>query len=274
MTLLDLSLYAIALLSMVAVIRVLLGWLLPRHRPPAARRAPPDPVLLDRLRQQTEGWARRGRIAAITTAATLPDERLTPLGEVWLTRGDDSDARDALAHKAVRLFPAARVLTQLTQTPRTGGTEWRATACAAQPLPQTGTVAPVLVDGSNVVMWEVNAGLAQRPTLATLAQVLDLIVAEGRAATIVFDATIGHKLAGRYLSAAQLSAQLGHRAHVSVHVVGKGEIADATLIAMARDSGAEIVTNDLYRDHARPATVRLRPGFSAGGHVELPPVIG
>lgn len=266
MTLLDLSLYAIALLSLVAVVRVLLGWLVP------PRHAPPDPALLSRLRQQTEGWARRGRIAAITTATTLPGERLTPLGEVWLTRADSSDGTDALAHKAVRLFPAARVLTQLTKTPRTGGFEWRATACAALSPPTTGAAAPVLVDGSNVVMWEVNAGLAPRPALAPLARVLDLIAIEGRAATVVFDATIGHKFGGRYLSAGQLSALLGHRARVRVHVVNKGETADAALIAMARDTGAEIVTNDLFRDHARPAAVRLRPGFSACGQVELPPV--
>lgn len=269
MSLLDLSLYVIALLALVALVRVVLGWFLPARMP---HRAPPDPALLNRLRQQTEGWARRGRIAAITTQTMLPGERLTPLGEVWLTRGDDSDASDALAHKAARLFPAARVLTQLTQTSKEGGTEWRATACAALPMPKTGVTAPVLVDGSNVVMWEVNAGLARRATLAPLMHVLDLIAVEGRKATVVFDATIGHKLGGRYLSAGQMSALLGHRAQVSVHVVNKGETADAALIAMARDSGAEIVTNDLYRDHARPAAVRLRPGFSAGGHVELPPV--
>lgn len=223
------------------------------------------------LRAEAQRLARRGRIAAITSDTRLPGAGLKPLGEVWLTRpAKDQDATDALAQKAVRLFPEARALTGLTVRPHKGGREWRATACGPrQPRPRPARAA-VLIDGSNVVNWEVNAGLTRHPSLRPLIGVIDLLLAEGHSPRIIFDASIGHRLGRGYQSAADLKRQL-NRPAVDVSVVDKGTNADTVLLATASRLGADIVTNDLYRDHARPPEVQLRPGFSIGGEVELCP---
>ena len=129
-------------------------------------------------------------------------------------------------------------------------------------------VAPVLVDGSNVVMWQKNAGLAKEARLETLIEVLDQIATEGRPARVIFDATIGYNLAGRFLHEGDLRRMI-NRPSVSLQVVNKGETADAALLAEAATTGAPIVTNDRYRDHIRPRGLRLRGGGYSKGRIRL-----
>ena len=125
-------------------------------------------------------------------------------------------------------------------------------------------VAPVLVDGSNVVMWLKNAGMETGARLDTLVSVLDQLADEGKPARVIFDATIGYNLEGRFLHAGDLRRRL-RRPGVSVTVVPKGTTADAALIDEAVTTGSPIVTNDRYRDHPRHTQVRLRQGrFVAG----------
>ena len=244
----------------------------PRLSPAEAERRRAD------LRQETERLALRGRIFDITEADSLPGLRLSPLGEVWITRDNPRDASGALARKAAAMFPEARVLAGLSKTRKGDRVEWRATACTAEmtdlaqsPRPH-GRAGAVLVDGSNVAMWEVNAGLAGKPSLTPVSGVLARLEEEGRDALVIFDASIGHKIGGRFLSASALATRLGQRGGVEVRVVDKGQTADAELIDHAFRTGAEIVTNDLYRDHPKARFLRKRPGFSVEGQVELPPL--
>ncbi len=127
---------------------------------------------------------------------------------------------------------------------------------------------PVLVDGSNVVMWQKNAGLDTAARLDTLADVLGQLEAEGHQPRVIFDATIGYKLEGRYLHEGELRRRL-NRPDLSVMVVNKGETADAALLSEAGQTGAPIVTNDRYRDHQRPKGLRLRQGRFDKGRIRL-----
>ncbi len=100
----------------------------------------------------------------------------------------------------------------------------------------------IIIDGSNVMHWQ--DGTAQvkplRDVIATL-QERDFIPG------VVFDANVGYKLEGQYLDAAALAQMLG-LAPDQVMVVPKGEQADATILAAARDHAVRIVTNDRFRD--------------------------
>ncbi|WP_151719214.1 NYN domain-containing protein [Gemmobacter serpentinus] len=127
---------------------------------------------------------------------------------------------------------------------------------------------PVLIDGSNVVMWQQNAGLAQEARIDTLIEVLDQIAQEGRPAKVIFDATIGYRLQGRYLNERDLD-RIINRPTVTLQVVNSGETADAALLAEAARTGAPIVTNDRFRDHPRPHGLRLRGGGYSKGRIRL-----
>ena len=160
---------------------------------------------------------------------------------------------DAL-HSLLRPRPAAR-------QPRPGP---RRTPRKLKPRPRP----PVLVDGSNVVMWQKNAGLDTGARLETLAEVLSQLEAEGSQPRVIFDATIGYNLEGRYLHEGELRRRL-NRPDLSVMVVNKGQTADAALLTEAGQTGAPIVTNDRYRDHQRPKGLRLRQGHFDKGRIRL-----
>lgn len=159
-----------------------------------------------------------------------------------------------LLHSLFRPRPA-------TRTPRPGP---RRTPRKLKPRPRP----PVLVDGSNVVMWHKNAGLDTTARLDTLAEVLRQLEAEGQQPRVIFDATIGYNLEGRYLHEGELRRRL-NRPDLSVLVVNKGQTADAALLAEAAQTGAPIVTNDRYRDHTRPRGLRLRQGHFDKGRIRL-----
>lgn len=268
MTFLDIVLAALLLLTLLGIGAAF--W--PRR--PAAPKL--DTKARDSLRKKAETLALRGRILAITAEHDLPDLTLTRLGEVWVTRDKGASAEGALAVKAAARYPRARVLTGMRSRAKGGHVEWRATACTAsprhgaeQPRPPRAH-ATVLVDGSNVVMWEKNSGLTDKAQLATLQSVIDLLLAEGRAVKVIFDANIAYKLFGRGMSVEELTRRIARPA-ADVEMTAKGQIADAWLIDSAFTTGATIVSNDLYRDHPRARFLSMRRGFSHGGVAELLP---
>lgn len=244
---------------------------------PSRRVAPlagPDAAQIARLRRDAAALAARGAVFAVTEAEDVPGCDLVVLGEVWLTRPEGQSPEGALKAKAAARFPGTRVLTRLSRRDVAKGVEWRAMACSATPRdpalrPKARRAVPILIDASNVVMWEMNAGLATAPSLGPLIAVLDVLAAEGRPMHAICDASIGHRLAGRYWSTAEVARRLGNRRGLEVTVVDKGQVADRALIAAALQTGGEIVTNDIFRDHPEARFVPKRRGWAAGGQAEV-----
>jgi hypothetical protein len=130
---------------------------------------------------------------------------------------------------------------------------------------------PIIVDGSNVLYWRDNT-----PDIATLRAVLDLLTARGFSPGVVFDANAGYLVAGRYQHHHAMGRLLG-LPEDRVMVVPRGEPADPTILAAARDLDAPIVSNDRFRDWAEahpeirtPGRV-IRGGWQDGGpRLDLP----
>lgn len=99
-----------------------------------------------------------------------------------------------------------------------------------------------VVDGSNVMHWCDNT-----PQLAPVQQVLRLLDQNGYHAGVIFDANAGYKLFGRHANDTHLGERLGIGKD-RVMVVPKGVQADPYLLTYARDSGAIVISNDLFRD--------------------------
>lgn len=126
-------------------------------------------------------------------------------------------------------------------------------------------VAPgwVIVDGSNVMYWK-----GDTPQIEPVRRVLEHLAALGFSPGIVFDANAGYLLAGRYLDHAAFAEALG-LAEDRVMVVNKGTPADATILAVARDLGARVVSNDRFRDRLDQHPEAGRPGaLIRGGFVD------
>ena len=121
----------------------------------------------------------------------------------------------------------------------------------------------VIVDGSNVMYWK-----GDTPQIEPVRRVLEHLSALGFSPGIVFDANAGYLLAGRYLDHAAFAEALG-LAEDRVMVVNKGTPADATILALARDLGARIVSNDRFRDWLDQHPEAGRPGaLIRGGFVD------
>ena len=120
----------------------------------------------------------------------------------------------------------------------------------------------VIVDGSNVMYWKDDT-----PQIETVREVLDHLAALGFSPGIVFDANAGHLLAGRYLHHAAFAGLLG-LAEDRVMVVNKGTPADATILDVARDLDARIVSNDRFRDWLDQHPEVDRPGALIRGGFE------
>lgn len=112
----------------------------------------------------------------------------------------------------------------------------------------------LLIDGSNVMHW-----CDGTPSLTPLQEVLRVVAAAGFRPGVIFDANAGYKLGGGYRDDAAM-ARLLRLPEAQVLVVPKGEPADRTLLAAARDMGARIVTNDRYRDWAESHPEIATPG--------------
>jgi hypothetical protein len=117
----------------------------------------------------------------------------------------------------------------------------------------------ILVDGSNVMHWEDNT-----PRIEPVRRVVTALKARGLDPGVVFDANVGWKLFGRYLGEGELGKML-NLPQDQVLVVPKGSPADPWLLTTARDYGAKIVTNDLFRDWAKTHPEVAQPGFLIHG---------
>lgn len=117
----------------------------------------------------------------------------------------------------------------------------------------------ILVDGSNVMHWQDNA-----PSLEPVKAVVRQLVEGGHVPKVIFDANAGWKLFGRYLHDHDLAYLLGLKS-LQVQVVPKGTQADPFLLKSARELGAQIVTNDRFRDWAEAHPEVLAPGCLVRG---------
>lgn len=112
----------------------------------------------------------------------------------------------------------------------------------------------IVVDGSNVMHW--NGG---EPQLETVRAVVDHLATLGFSPGVVFDANAGHILTGKYRHHGAMGSLLG-LPEDRVMVVDKGTPADPIILAAAQDAGAQIVTNDRYRDWAETHALVREPG--------------
>jgi hypothetical protein len=117
----------------------------------------------------------------------------------------------------------------------------------------------ILIDGSNVMHWEDNT-----PRIEPVRRVVTALKARGLDPGVVFDANVGWKLFGRYLGEGELGTLL-NLPQDQILVVPKGSPADPWLLTTARDYGAKIVTNDLFRDWAKTHPEVATPGFLIHG---------
>ncbi|GAB5448075.1 MAG: hypothetical protein Gyms2KO_29480 [Gymnodinialimonas sp.] len=120
----------------------------------------------------------------------------------------------------------------------------------------------VVVDGSNVMHWN-----GEVPRLATLKEVIAALKRQGYQPGVIFDANAGYKLSDRYLDDRDF-AKLLNLPGDRVLVVDKGEPADPTILAAARELGAKVVTNDRFRHWVRDFPEVLEEGHLLKGGFE------
>ncbi len=100
---------------------------------------------------------------------------------------------------------------------------------------------PIVVDGSNVLFW------GGDPSPIVLTRVIDDLRAKGFSPYVIFDASVGYKLQGRYMDDAPMARLLALPVG-QVLVVEKGVVADARILAVATERGLRVVSNDRFRD--------------------------
>lgn len=118
----------------------------------------------------------------------------------------------------------------------------------------------IVVDGSNVMHW-----LDGTARMEPVTEVLRELTARGFSPGVVFDANAGYKLEGRYLGEHRLARWLD-LPRDRVHVVPKGTPADVFILRSARGLGAQIVTNDRYRDWSADYPEVEGPDLLIRGH--------
>lgn len=122
----------------------------------------------------------------------------------------------------------------------------------------------VILDGSNIMHWKDG-----KPRIETVREVVNHLATHGFTPGVVFDANAGYLTFGRYLHDSSFGKALG-LPEERVMVVPKGAPADPAILAAARDLGAQIVTNDRFRDWAgdypeiREPGLLVKGGFQAG----------
>jgi hypothetical protein len=100
----------------------------------------------------------------------------------------------------------------------------------------------VILDGSNIMYWK-----GGKPEIATVLEVTRYLSERGFTPVVIFDANAGYLISDRYLH----DSGFGYLLNMSedrVMVVPKGTPADPFILAIARDQGARVVSNDRFRD--------------------------
>lgn len=231
----------------------------------------------------------RGGVFAVTEAGEIDGYRHVDLGEVRVEGGANHEIR--LKRAAAQRYAAANAVINVQEERDSfrylAGTgldgqpvfktrsrhEWCGMAVLARPQEADLTPPPsyrqdlVLIDGSNLIHWDVDAGRAKSPSLRPVNQVIAALKAKGVGAGVVFDATAGQTLEGRILAQADLAARLPDA--VDVLVVDEGAKADAVMVDMARREGLVIVSNDLFQDAPLARHLLKQKGFVDGDDVHL-----
>jgi rRNA-processing protein FCF1 len=117
----------------------------------------------------------------------------------------------------------------------------------------------VILDGSNVMYWR-----DATPQIETLQEVILELRTAGYTPGVVFDANAGYLLSGKYQHDGALAKSLG-LPEERVMVVPKGSPADPAILAAAVDLGAQVVTNDRYRDWVEQHPEVAEPGYLIRG---------
>ncbi len=117
----------------------------------------------------------------------------------------------------------------------------------------------VILDGSNVMHWK-----GGKPAIATVLEVTRYLSQRGFTPGVVFDANAGYLISDNYLHDSGFSRLL-ELPKDRVMVVPKGTPADPVILAAARDHGARVVTNDLFRDWAEEFPEVHNPEFVIRG---------
>jgi len=117
----------------------------------------------------------------------------------------------------------------------------------------------VILDGSNVMHWKDG-----KPAIAPVLEVTRYLSERGFTPGVVFDANAGYLISGRYLHDSGFSHML-ELPKDRVMVVPKGTPADPIILAAARNHGAQVVTNDQFRDWADDFPEVQNPGFVIRG---------
>jgi hypothetical protein len=217
----------------------------------------------------------RGAIFVVSDLGQIDGYDFVTLGPVRVDAGPMLEAR--IARAAGQKYPKANAVIHLREESRAGQKgkkllEWRAEAVVATPrdlglLPPAYQNKVVLIDGSNVINWAVDAGLAQKPSLAPLTSVLKMLQARGQKAGVVFDATIGYRLNDRFMGRDELASLLPQAEDVLV--VDKGTIADTILIEMARTDAMIILSNDHFREHPLARHLLKQKGYATAQGITL-----
>ncbi|MDU8928827.1 hypothetical protein RXV86_15650 [Alisedimentitalea sp. MJ-SS2] len=139
---------------------------------------------------------------------------------------------------------------------------WLRRPRAIAPSRTVPTEKTLVIDGSNVMFWRGN-----HPKLDTVTELLDLLHASGYHTGIIFDASAGHVLFGRYLDDRHF-ADLLNLPETHCFVVPKGTVADEYILRAARDQGARVATNDRYRDCVDDFPEVSKPGQLIRGRYE------
>ncbi|SDW64508.1 NYN domain-containing protein [Litoreibacter albidus] len=119
----------------------------------------------------------------------------------------------------------------------------------------------ILIDGSNLMYWN-----GASPSIQPVQEAVCLLLAQGMTPGVMFDANAGYRVAAGYKDDADFAYMLGLPAD-QVLVANKNVPADQDLLKAAREFGARIVTNDLFRDWADEfPEVRERGRLVHGGY--------
>ncbi len=102
------------------------------------------------------------------------------------------------------------------------------------------------------------------PKVQTVKDVVERLRGHGYTVGVMFDANAGYLLENQYIHDQRMGHMLGLPTD-QIMVVPKGTPADPYILRAARDLGAEIVTNDRFRDWAADHPEVNDPGYLIRG---------
>ena len=120
----------------------------------------------------------------------------------------------------------------------------------------------VIIDGSNVMYWKDG-----EPRLDSVSEVVAKLSKLGFDPGVIFDANVGYLLTGKHKNDDAMCKLLALPKN-SVMVAPRGTPADTMILQAARDLGAQIVTNDRFRDWVDTYPEIKDPGYLIRGRYQ------